>query len=407
MKTSRQSRPPAPAPPPELELAALRARLAEAEETLRAIRTGEVDTVMVAGKEGSQVFTLEGAGDDYRVLIESMNEGALTLTADGLILYANHCFAKMVNRPLEQVVGGSVYRLLSAADQAALRPRLKRMSKSGNKIQVQLNARGGLKLPVQISFRGVAKEGSTRATIGLVVTDMTETKRKEEMLRGLTHRVVQAQEAERGRVALELHDHITQLLCAAVFRSQGLVDQLQPRDGVAKKEALTLREMLGHAVDEVERIGRNLRPHLLEHLGLGAALRETCTEFATRTGLPVKLVCDPLLERLPAEMELSLYRILQVAFRNVEQHARARQVFVDLSIQRKFVVMVVRDDGIGFNPDSRSTYRSGKGKGGLGLFSMGERAGYVGGALKLTSAPRAGTEIEVRIPLPPAAVAAA
>ena len=108
------------------ELAELRARLAIAEETLRAIRTGEVDTVMVAGKEGSQVFTLEGAEHAYRVLIESMNEGALTLTADKMILYANQCFARMVKCPLEQVMGSSFRRFLSAADRATLRPLLKR-----------------------------------------------------------------------------------------------------------------------------------------------------------------------------------------------------------------------------------------------------------------------------------------
>ena len=83
----------------------LRARLADAEETLRAIRSGEVDAVVVAGKQGPQVFTLEGAEHAYRVLIESMNEGALTLTADKMVLYANQCFARMVKCPLEQVIG--------------------------------------------------------------------------------------------------------------------------------------------------------------------------------------------------------------------------------------------------------------------------------------------------------------
>ena len=111
MKTPRHPRASRPTPP--AELAELRARLADAEETLRAIRSGEVDSVMVAGKEGSQVFTLDGAEHAYRVLIESMNEGALTLTADGTILYANQCFARMIKRPLEQVLGSSFHHLLS------------------------------------------------------------------------------------------------------------------------------------------------------------------------------------------------------------------------------------------------------------------------------------------------------
>src|ERR1035437_5988166 len=148
---------------------------------------------MVAGKEDSQVFTLEGAEHAYRVLIERMNEGALTLTADKTILYANQCFAKMVKCPLEQVIGSSFRRFLAAADRATLRPLLKRAGKSGAKIQVRLHAGAGPPRPVQISIRPLAKTRSSRATLGMVVTDLTEARRLEELLRSLTQRVVQAQ----------------------------------------------------------------------------------------------------------------------------------------------------------------------------------------------------------------------
>src|ERR1043166_9881359 len=125
------------------QLVELRARLTEAEETLRAIRSGEVDAVVVAGKGGPQVFTLQGAEHAYRVLIESMNEGALTLMADKMILYANQCFARMVKCPLEQVMRSSFRRFLSAKDQATLRPLLKRADKSGWKSQALLNGGEG------------------------------------------------------------------------------------------------------------------------------------------------------------------------------------------------------------------------------------------------------------------------
>jgi PAS domain-containing protein len=108
-------------PPPRGELVRLRTRLTEAEETLRAIRAGEVDAVVVAEKRGARVFTLEGAEHAYRVLIESINEGALTLTMDETILYANQRFAQLVRCPLEQVVGGSLRRFLSTEDRRALR----------------------------------------------------------------------------------------------------------------------------------------------------------------------------------------------------------------------------------------------------------------------------------------------
>ena len=385
------------------ELAELRARLAETEETLRAIRSGEVDAVVVAGKQGPQVFTLEGAEHAYRVLIECMNEGALTLTADKMILYANQCFARMVKCPLEQVTGSSFRRFLSVADQAVLRPLLKRADKSGSKIQVLLHAGDGLKMPAQISIRPLAKNGFNGATIGLVVTDMTEARRNEEMLRALTHRVVQVQEAERGRVALELHDNITQRLCAVLPRWQALANKLPAPEKASRGEVMKLSEMLGQTVEEVQRIARNLRPSILDELGLVPALRATCTEFAKRTGVSLKLACKPLTARLHAEGELALYRILQNALENVEKHARARHVTVSLR-QRTFVQLAIKDDGIGFDPEHHAARR--KGKGGLGLLSMRERATYVGGDFKIKSVRGAGTEIEVLIPLTPGATAA-
>jgi len=169
-------------------MAELRTRLADAEETLRAIRAGEVDAVVVAGKRGPQVFTLEGAEHAYRALIESMHEGALTLTADTTVLYANTCFARMVKCPLEQLMGSSLRRFLSAEDQATLQPLLKRASKAGSKIQVLLKAGDGSQIPAQISIRPVAKSGFNRTTIGMVVTDMAEARRNESMLRALSHR---------------------------------------------------------------------------------------------------------------------------------------------------------------------------------------------------------------------------
>lgn len=359
---------------------------------------------MVAGKEGSQVFTLEGAEHAYRALIESMNEGALTLTADKTILYANQCFAHMVKCPLEQVTGSSFRRFLSAADRTMFRPLMKQATQVGSKIQVLLKADDGSKTPVQISVREMSKDLSGRVIIGMVVTDMTEARRNEEQLRALTHRIVQAQEAERRRVALELHDNITQLLCAVQFRSQALAERLSVHKGSVKSEAIRLRDMLGHAAEEVERISRNLRPGILDQLGLAAVLRDACTEFAERTGVEVQLDCVVLTTRLPADTELALYRILQEALKNVEQHAHARYVIVRLTKQSAYMRLAFNDDGVGFDMTQHVAKRNGAG--GLGLLSMHERAISVGGVLSVRSVPGAGTEIEVRMPLPFSKVAA-
>jgi len=374
-----------------------RERLPKSEAALRAIRAGEVDSVMVVGKKGPQVFSLDGAEHAYRVLIESMNEGALMLTTDKTILYANHCFARMVHCPLEQVTGSSFRRFISAADRKTLRPLLKRTDRTGSKIQAVLNAGDGSKVPVQISIRPLPRTGFAERTIGIVVTDMSEAHRNEERLRALSQRLVQVQEAERGRVALELDDNITQPLCAVLIRSQSLADKLPASDAASKKAAIQLREMLGATATEVERLARNLRPGVLDQLGLVAVLRGTSKEFAARTGVAINLALVELTVRLPAESELTLYRILQEALKNVELHARAQNVSVRLKKQGAFVQLAIRDDGIGFDPDRTKPGR--KPLSGLGVLSMRERAAFVGGTFVVKSSRRTGTVIDVRVPI--------
>jgi two-component system NarL family sensor kinase len=218
-------------------------------------------------------------------------------------------------------------------------------------------------------------------------------------LRALTNRVVQAQETERGDVALDLHDNITQLLCAILFRSRALAERLSANDGPSKSEAMQLGEMLGNAAGAVDRIYRNLRPGVLEHLGLEAVLRATGTEFAERTGISVDVACVKLKKRLPYNTEVALFRILQEILKNVELHARAHHVTVALTRSGGVLQLTIKDDGIGFDPDRHAAKQ--KGKGGLGLLGMLERASHLGGTFEIESSHGTGTEIKVRFPLLP------
>ena len=152
----------------------LRSRLAEAEETVRAIGTGNA----------SGLFSpLSSIDDTYRTLIESMNEGALTLTRDDRILYANACFATMVQRPLEQVVGASFKEFLAEEDQALLDARLKSESADGSKVELILHFSDSSSMPVLISVHPLAQNGKESEIVAIVVTDITEQRRNEELLR--------------------------------------------------------------------------------------------------------------------------------------------------------------------------------------------------------------------------------
>jgi len=164
------------------EVVELRARLAEAEETLAAIRNGEVDAVVVSGTTGEQVFTLQSAEKPYRLLMEAMNEGALTMHSDGTILYCNSRFAEMVKTPVERVIGASLFHFVEVEQKQFLRELLKDLPPAGAKAEISIYPAEHREpvLPVQLSLSPLDVDG-VRA-ISVVATDLTERKRYEETL---------------------------------------------------------------------------------------------------------------------------------------------------------------------------------------------------------------------------------
>jgi PAS domain S-box-containing protein len=158
------------------ENAELRARLEEAEETLRAIRSGEVDALVMAG----EVYTLKGAETPYRLLIESMNEGAATLAPDGTILYCNRRFADMVATPAEQVIGSHLERWVAPAYQPIVRALVTTAEHAGARAELAFSVPSGPDLSVMLSLRPIQMDSHT---IGVVAADLSERKRAEEELR--------------------------------------------------------------------------------------------------------------------------------------------------------------------------------------------------------------------------------
>lgn len=184
-----------------VELEQLRDRLREAEETLAAIRHGEVDSLVVTGPNGDQVFSLRGAEQPYRIFVEQMLEGAVTLSDDGIILYCNRRFAEMVRSPLEKVIGSQFRSFLRAADHPELKQILE--NPNGVKARYVLEATDGSLIASQLAFRRLPAEEV--CAICVVVTDLTEQQEKQDLTVAL----------QKLRAAQELLQHQNEALIRA------------------------------------------------------------------------------------------------------------------------------------------------------------------------------------------------
>jgi PAS domain S-box-containing protein len=178
----------------------LRERLEEAEETLHAIRSGQVDALVVSGPRGDQVYVLEGAEHPYRLMVESMNEGAVVLTDDGTIYYSNRSFAAMLELPLEQVMGATMRLFVVPEDLQSYEVLVQQAREGNSKGEIRLKTNRGSALPVDLSLS--LFEASESRNLCAVVTDLTPYKRNQELLASNAHdrEIRVAAEAARERI---------------------------------------------------------------------------------------------------------------------------------------------------------------------------------------------------------------
>jgi two-component system sensor histidine kinase UhpB len=204
--------------------------------------------------------------------------------------------------------------------------------------------------------------------------------------RDSTHRAVTAQEAERRRVATELHDEVGQTMTGVLMQLERLQEGLseQPRS-----DLLEVQEAVRAAVTEVARLAHELRPSLLDHLGLISALTELSRTFTRRTGIHVECALDQGTPALDSEVELAVYRIVQESLTNVARHANARRVELTLRRTSHHVRVEVVDDGRGLPAEAT---------GGAGLPGMRERALLIGGNLTIATSPSGGVQVRLDLP---------
>ncbi len=220
-------------------------------------------------------------------------------------------------------------------------------------------------------------------------------------LQVLSRRLVAAQETERRHLARELHDEIGQALTVAQINLQALL--LAPGTQKTGPRLRASLEVIEQVLEQVHDISLNLRPSILDDLGLEPALRWFTERQVALIGLKARFHADPLAQRLDPVIETECFRVAQGALTNVVRHAQAKTVSVELRQEAGQLHLRVRDDGVGFEV---ATVREQAVRGAsLGLLSMEERAALAGGGLEFTSTPKQGTEVHAWFPLkwqPPA-----
>ena len=221
-----------------------------------------------------------------------------------------------------------------------------------------------------------------------------ELRRSEQQLRLLSQRVIEAQEDERKRIARELHDQLGQELTALRIEVASLAENLATTSELFKR-AQALVNTSDRLAAVIHRISVELRPAILDRLGLFKAVQWYVEEFERETGISCPVDVGTADVELPETVSIAAYRILQEALSNVRRHARPTQACVDLRIDNNALILRISDDGIGFNS------RRAKDAASLGLLGMHERAILVGGMLVILSEINKGTSVEVRFPLVP------
>jgi two-component system NarL family sensor kinase len=227
-----------------------------------------------------------------------------------------------------------------------------------------------------------------------MVINIRERRLADAKLKRLTQRVFDAQEEERGRVARELHDGISQMLVGVRFALDSARRRLNsgaPEAGTSLEQGI---ENLGTAISEVRRISRDLRPGVLDDLGLGPAIKSLRDDFETRTGIDTDFSTVVFRNRLDQNAKIALYRIAQEALTNIERHSGATHASIDLRGHKKGATLRIADNGCGIDQTSKN-----RGPG-IGLRNMQERVEQLDGSLRILSPKGAtGTIIEATVPL--------
>lgn len=365
---------------------------------------------------------LDDATRRLGAIVESSSDAILSVTPDGIVTSWNAGAERMFGYTAAEMLGRSVLTLIPPDfrdDAARLQAAVQRgesirtddavrLTKDGRSIDVSvtlspLRNAAGLFMGVSKIVRDISDQKRAQALLQQA-REALETKVQERTaelsnanhsLQKLSSRLMQVQEEERSRLARDLHDEVGQLLTALKIDLQDI-----QHGGEARVHSDSLKdslELVDRLLTQVRTLALDLRPSILDDLGLVPALRWLANRQAERNGWHLNFSADGTTKRLPVAIEVACFRVTQEGLTNVSKYAKAKMIDLVLRRNDQVVTLLVQDDGVGFDVMlQRQRARGGKT---IGLLGMEERVRLAGGVLEIASAPGQGTRLELRFPL--------
>ena len=338
-------------------------------------------------------------------IVESSGDAIISKDLNGIITSWNPGAQAIFGYTPEEAIGKSITMLMPedrVNEEPAILARIRRGERVDHYETIRRHKDGRL-LDISLNVSPVYDAHGVIIGASKIARDVTELKKAESSRREseIMHRIVDAQESERHRIARDLHDHLGQQMTGLRLKIQSLAFKSEGHPEL-KAEIDSMREIALQMDRDIGFLSWELRPTELNDLGLGDALGSFVREWSSQYGISARCECDLsgaklVSGRLDPEIETNLYRIAQEALNNVLKHANASNVSVLLHTRKKEIVLIIEDDGDGFDfvyrPESSSKF------GGFGLVGMHERAAILNGKLEIESSPGSGTSIIVHVPL--------
>jgi PAS domain S-box-containing protein len=356
---------------------------------------------------------VETYGELHRAILNNIPDQAWLKDTDSRYVLVNDAFMLACGRPEKDIIGSTpdkvwppdLGKVYLSTDRAALESGVRRRYE-----ETRYGPDGSLRWFDTVKMPLRDDDGRIVGTVG-ISRDITDLKRSQmelldsrSQLRQLSAYLQSIREAERTRISRELHDELGQLLSGLRLGLNYLQTQADATTPEQAGHVQMLKNLVDATMDAVHRIASDLRPAVLDELGLHAALEWLTESFTQRNVLPCELrlsMPEAIARTIDAERSTAIFRVVQEALTNVSRHARASSVVVEIHACDDHCLLSIADDGCGMD-----TLRAASG-GSLGLLGMRERALMLGGQLSVESRPGHGTRVSARIPLHDAATAGA